>query len=473
MQVVIIGGGISGLATAFLLQQGARAAGRQLSLTLLEEERQVGGKIRSLRSDDGYLCEWGPNGFLDGKPATLELCKQLELGEALLRSNDNARRRFIYAGERLHQVPENAAAFCRSGLISWPGKLRMATEIARPARRDKSDESLADFCRRRLGREALDRLVGPMVSGIFAGDPETMSLRSCFPRIHQLEVEYGGLFRAMLRLARQRRAARRSGQAVASASGPAGVLTSFADGLQELTDRLQQVLGDQVQVSSAATSLEPAPGGFTVQLADGRQLAAEVVVSAVPAYRLAGLVQGVDREMATLLEQIPYAPLQVACFGYRRQRIAHNLNGFGYLMAQPNPTPLLGTLWDSSIFVRRAPRDNVLLRSMLGGATHPQVAQWDSERVTTETAAALKQTMGITADPDFVQIFRHERAIPQYLVGHGARLQSLQQCTARHPGLFVTGNAFFGIGLNDCVTAAQRTATAILQRGSGGHTNSN
>ncbi|OEU48907.1 MAG: protoporphyrinogen oxidase [Desulfuromonadales bacterium C00003096] len=462
MQVVIIGAGISGLATAFLLQQEARAKGRQLSLTVLEEEAQVGGKIRSLRSDDGYLCEWGPNGFLDGKPATLDLCRQLAVAEELVRSNDNARRRFIYALDRLYQVPENAAAFLRSGLLSPAGKVRMAAEIVIPARRGGGDESLADFCRRRLGRQALDRLVGPMVSGIFAGDPETMSLQSCFPRIHQLEVEYGGLFRAMLRLARQRRADRRSGQAVASASGPAGVLTSFSGGLQQLTDRLQQVLADQVQVSSAVTGLEPAGAKFNLQLADGRQLSADVVVSAVPAYSFASLVKGFDQAMAALLGQIPYASLQVACFGYRRQRIAHNLNGFGYLVARPHAMPLLGTLWDSSIFPQRAPKDCVLLRSMIGGATHHEVVDWDRDRVLAETRAALRQTMGIDAEPDFVQIFRHRQAIPQYLVGHGQRLQDLQQCSARYPGLFFTGNAFFGIGLNDCVSAAQRTATAIL-----------
>lgn len=462
MQVVIIGAGISGLATAFLLQQQARANGRQLSLTVLEEEAQVGGKIRSLRSDDGYLCEWGPNGFLDGKPATLDLCQQLAVAEDLVRSNDNARRRFIYALDRLHQVPENAAAFLRTSLLSPSAKLRMAAEIVIPPRSGGSDESLADFCRRRLGRQALERLVGPMVSGIFAGDPETMSLQSCFPRIHQLEVEYGGLFRAMLRLARQRRAARRSGQAVASASGPAGVLTSFAGGLQQLTDRLQEVLADQVQVSAAVTGLEPAGAKFNLQLADGRQLTADVVVSAVPAYSFASLVKGFDQQMAALLEQIPYASLQVACFGYRRQRVAHNLNGFGYLVARPHAMPLLGTLWDSSIFARRAPQDCVLLRSLLGGATHPEVAGWDRDRVVAETRAALRQTMGIDAEPDFVQIFRHRQAIPQYLVGHGRRLQDLLQRTARYPGLFFTGNAFFGIGLNDCVSAAQRTASAIL-----------
>ncbi len=462
MQVVIIGAGISGLATAFLLRQEARAKGRQLSLTVLEEEDQVGGKIRSLRSDEGYLCEWGPNGFLDGKPATLDLCRQLDVAEELVRSNDNARRRFIYACDRLHQVPENAAAFLRSGLLSPVAKARMAAEIVIPARREDGDESLADFCRRRLGLQALDRLVGPMVSGIFAGDPETMSLRSCFPRIHQLETEYGGLFRAMLRLARQRRAERRSGKAVASASGPAGVLTSFSGGLQQLTGRLQQVLADQVQVSAKVVGLEPAGGKFNLQLADGRQLNADAVVSAVPSYSFASLVQSFDPSMSDLLGQIPYASLQVACFGYRRQRIAHNLNGFGYLVARPNKMPLLGTLWDSSIFPQRAPADCILLRSMLGGATHPEVADWDSDRVVAETRAALRQTMGIDAAPDFIQIFSHRQAIPQYLVGHGQRLQELQQRCARYPGLFFTGNAFFGIGLNDCVSAAQRTASAIL-----------
>lgn len=462
MKVVVIGAGISGLATAFLLQQEARAKGRKLSLTVLEEEDRVGGKIRSLPSDDGYLCEWGPNGFLDGKPATLDLCRQLAVAEELVRSNDNARRRFIYALERLHQVPENAAAFLRTGLLSPAAKARMAAEIIIPARRAGGDESLADFCRRRLGRQALDRLVGPMVSGIFAGDPETMSLQSCFPRIHQLEMEYGGLFRAMLRLARQRRAERRSGQAVASASGPAGVLTSFSNGLQQLTDRLHQVLTDQVQVSAKVIGLEPAGARFNLQLADGRQLNADVVVSAVPAYSFASLVKGFDQPMADLLGKIPYASLQVACFGYRRRRIAHNLNGFGYLVARPNTMPLLGTLWDSSIFPRRAPKGCVLLRSMIGGATHPEVADWESDRVVAETRAALRQTMGIEAEPDFVQVFRHRQAIPQYLVGHGQRLHDLQQRSTRYPGLFFTGNAFFGIGLNDCVSAAQRTASAIL-----------
>lgn len=461
MQIAIIGAGVSGLATAFALQQRAQQEGIALRLAVLEKEPRVGGKIRSLR-EEGYLCEWGPNGFLDGKPATLELCRKLQIAERLLRSNDNARKRFIYSRGRLHRVPENAGAFLHSGLISWPGKLRMAAEILVPLRRSEADETLADFCRRRLGREALEKLIGPMVSGIFAGDPETMSLKSCFPRIHQLETEYGGLFRAMIRLARQRRAALRAGKAVAGAAGPAGVLTSFAGGLQELTDRLQQVLGDAVFTASGVQSMRPRRRGFELQLENGRKIDAELVIAAIPAYALAGLVAGFEPAMAELLRGIPYAPMQVSCFGYRQESLGRPLDGFGYLVPHGERLDVLGTLWDSSIFAHRAPEGRILIRSMLGGATRPDVAGWDETEVRDRTVAALEKTMGISVPPEFVRSFAHPRAIPQYLAGHGRRLQALQERADRYPGLFFTGNAFFGIGLNDCVSAAERAAEQAL-----------
>lgn len=202
MKISVVGAGISGLATAFAIQQQACQLGLDLTLDIFEKEDCPGGKIRSEKVD-GYLCEWGPNGFLDSKPMTLELCREAGLAEQLLRSNDAARKRFIFSGGRLQRVPESAADFFRSSLVSWPGKLRLAAELLVPRRKDLADETLADFVRRRLGREALDQMVGPMAAGIFAGDPETMSLRSCFPRIHELEQQYGGLIRALLLLARK------------------------------------------------------------------------------------------------------------------------------------------------------------------------------------------------------------------------------------------------------------------------------
>ncbi len=203
-KIAVIGGGISGLATAHAVEQQAQEAGLAVQTVVLEKEERLGGKIWS-RREEGFLCEWGPNGFLDSKPMTLELCDRLGISERLLRSDDNARKRFIYTGGQLHRLPENGPSFLKSKLISWPGKARLACEPLIPAKRDGEDETLAAFARRRLGEEALDKLIGPMVSGIFAGNPETMSLQSCFPRIHQLEQEYGGLIKAMLRLAKEKK----------------------------------------------------------------------------------------------------------------------------------------------------------------------------------------------------------------------------------------------------------------------------
>jgi len=244
----VVGGGISGLATAWLLRDKARKAGVDVELTLLEKEDRIGGKILSIKAD-GYTCEWGPNGFLDSKPQTLELCSAIGVDGHLHRSNDNARKRFIYSGGELHRMPENGSSFLKSRLISWPGKLRLALEptpfIAKAPQ--GVDETLAAFGRRRLGQEALDKLIAPMVSGIFAGDPETMSLISCFPRIAELEREYGGLVRAMIMLAKKKKKERAAGKAVSSAAGPGGVLTSFREGIQYLTDALAASLEDVVQ----------------------------------------------------------------------------------------------------------------------------------------------------------------------------------------------------------------------------------
>ncbi|HKZ17006.1 MAG TPA: protoporphyrinogen oxidase, partial [Geobacteraceae bacterium] len=202
-KAIVVGGGISGLATAYLLREKANAAGVELDVTLIEKEKRLGGKIWSIKTE-GFLCEWGPNGFLDSKPQTLDLCAELNVTDRLLRSNDNARRRFIYSDGALHRLPESGPAFFKSNLISWPGKLRLAMEPFIPGPPTGIDETLASFGRRRLGDEALRKLIAPMVSGIFAGNPETMSLNSCFPRIAELEREYGSLVMAMIRLARKK-----------------------------------------------------------------------------------------------------------------------------------------------------------------------------------------------------------------------------------------------------------------------------
>ena len=260
-KAIVVGGGISGLATAYLLHKKALGAKVDLEITLIEQEKRVGGKIWSIK-DEGYICEWGPNGFLDSKPQTLDLCRALGAGAMLLRSNDNARRRFIYSGGMLHQLPESGPSFLKSKLISWPGKLRLAMEPFASKPPQDADETLAGFARRRLGDEALRKLIGPMVSGIFAGDPETMSLKSCFPRIAELESEYGSLILAMIKLAKQKKKDISAGKVVASAAGPGGVLTSFRGGIQTLTDILADRLGSAL-LQTGQSALRVEGGGRT------------------------------------------------------------------------------------------------------------------------------------------------------------------------------------------------------------------
>jgi len=460
-RVVVIGAGISGLATAYALEQLSVAHELELDVVVLERRERTGGKILSLK-EEGYLCEWGPNGFLDSKPSTLELCDSLAVRERLLRSNDNARKRFIYADGNLHRLPENGPAFLKSGLISWPGKMRLAMEPFIPKRTDGVDETLADFARRRLGAEALDKLIGPMVSGIFAGDPETMSLKSCFARIYELEQEYGGLIKAMIKLARKKRAEQKAGKAVASAAGPGGVLTSFGGGIQELTDAVAAGLQGEVKVAAGVQEIRQVEGGYRLSLEDGSMLEAELVVSAAPAHAMAGMLHTLSPETSALLREIPYAPMNVICFGYQRDKIAHDLMGFGYLNAKREKRPTLGTLWDSSIFPQRAPEGHVMLRSMMGGATNVGAISWSDAEVQQKVQGDLEKIMGITAIPDFVRIYRHERAIPQYIVGHARRVVSVEESLAGYPGMFITGNAFAGVGINDCTLAAQRTAEKVI-----------
>ena len=456
-KAIIIGGGISGLATAYLLRKKAAAEGVELEISLLEKEPRVGGKIWSIK-EEGYLCEWGPNGFLDSKPQTLDLCRQLGAAEFLLRSNDNARKRFIYADGVLHRLPENGKAFLQSKLISWPGKLRLAMELFASKAPEEVDETLAAFGRRRLGDEALRKLIAPMVSGIFAGDPATMSLNSCFPRIAELEREYGSLIMAMIKLAKKKKKEVAQGKAVSSAAGPGGILTSFRNGIQTLTDILAEKLGASVVTQQTALRVSKgASAPYRVET-DQCELEADTVVLATPADISAGLLQELDTYINHVLQAIPYASMTVVCYGYERNRIRQDLNGFGYLIPKEEGMNTLGTLWDSSIFAGRAPAGKVLLRSMIGGACFPGYISLSDDEVNDRVQADLKKIMGIKGTPSFTRIYRHEKAIPQYTSGHGERLAHLGDKLRAHPGLFLTGNAYRGIGLNDCVAAADRCA---------------
>ncbi len=452
-RVIIVGGGISGLSLAYLLMKERPG----LDLVLLEAEERLGGKIWTDRAE-GFLCESGVNGFLNNKPKTLELSAGLSLSP--LKSSDAARKRFIFSKGKLCPLPESPPAFFKSDLLSVWGRIRIIYEMF-AAKGDKDDESLAQFGRRRLGREAFEKLIDPMASGIYAGDPEMLSLKSCFPRIHELEMEYGSLIRAMIKLQIKAKKEGKTGPG----AGPGGVLTSFPEGMEALILALKTSLGDRVRPGSRVASLMKAGGLYTVGLEDGSALEADTVVMATPAHAATQILRDLDAELSGVLAEIPYPPVSVVCMGYRKDRIGKSLDGFGFLVPFREGRRILGTLWDSSIFPNRAPEGFVLLRTMLGGARASKLALQDQGSLADLVAGELAEIMGIRVQPDFVRVYVHDRAIPQYTIGHQERIGTMEKLLSKHKGLYLSGNAYRGISVNDCIANSYRLAGELTAGG--------
>ncbi|MBN2719492.1 MAG: protoporphyrinogen oxidase [Proteobacteria bacterium] len=461
-KIAVIGGGISGLATAWFLREEALKQGRRIQVDLFEKEARPGGKFETVEQE-GYIIEGGPNGFLDNKPWTLDLVRFLGMEDRLLTSDQAAARRFIYSRGRLHELKPSILSFFLNGPLSVAGRIRIAGEFLATPTPKGEDTSLAEFARRRLGSEALERLIDPMVSGIFAGDPSRMSLRASFPRIAELEENFGGLTKALLKLRRDRIRAKRRGEEVTVSSGPSGpggVLTSFKSGVRELTDRLAGELDDRFHGKEQVFTLEGKDGRWRV-VSSGGDYTADSVILAMPSDAAAGLLAPIAPEAAQLLFQIPYSPMAVVGLGYRLADLAPPPHGFGYLIPSVEGINLLGALWDSAIFPGfRSDPDHFLIRAMVGGAQDPETPTLPEDVLLDFTLKNLARTMGLSAKPVFHALFRWEKAIPLYTVGHLERLERTESHLP--PGIFLTGNAYRGVGINDCVRDARTTAIKTL-----------
>ncbi len=451
MKIIIAGAGISGLATA----QALLFRQPDIEIVIFEAAQRVGGKVWTEKSHQGYLCEGGVNGFLDKIPRTPELCD--ESGVTPLSADAAAQNRYVYSRGELHKLPEKPPEFLASHLLSIPGRLRVLYELVAGGT-DNPDETLAEFGTRRLGREAFERLIDPMAAGVFAGDATKLSLQSCFPRIHEVEMEYGSLLRGLFKLQLQ---ARRAGKKNMPGPGPGGRLTSFADGMSVLTDKLAAQLDSRIHTASPVVDVSRNGQRYQVQLENGGEEEADALILATPAHAQTRILQRFDPLLAKLLSAIPYPPLSVCCFGYQTQRVGKVLDGFGFLVPSKEGRGVLGTIIDSNVFPGRAPEGSVLLRSMVGGARAPELATLPDEQLIDRVRDDLHDILGLQSEPDFIRIFRHERAIPQYVVGHAARLAAIDESLHRHPGLVLTGNAFKGVSLNDCVVNAWKTAKSL------------
>jgi len=457
VRIGVIGAGPSGLAVAWEMVSRARARERAVQVEVYERAPRPGGNVWT-DAVDGYRVEQGPEGFLDSSPRTIEIANALGLTDRLVGASEAARNRFLYVRGHLHPIPTGPLAFLRSGILSVPGRLRVLTEPLRPAG-TAEDESVLSFATRRMGGEAARRLVGAMVSGIHAGDPAVLSMPAAFPVLAKMERAHGSLTRALMAT---RREAKRTGRRGGGPAGPAGRLTSFAGGLRDLIDALVRELGTRVHLNAEAREARWTREGWRVGI-DGKDELFDRLIVTTPPWHAAALVNHTDPDLAVPLRAIPWAPVTVVALGFAASELKGvNLDGFGFLVPAGQGVRVLGCLWSSSIFPGRAPQGRVLLRTLVGGARDPEVAEYDDEALLDLVRYDLGRTMGIEATPEMVRIYRHPRAIPQYTLGHLQRLRAVRQRLERLPGLLLHGNGYAGVALNDSLRLAGEIAESAL-----------
>jgi len=457
--LAVIGGGVSGLTLAYLVTRRS-----SMDVVVLEREARVGGK---LQTDwlDGYCCEWGPQGFLDNVPETLQLARDLGLEGELLRAADEAGDRFIVRDGRLRRVPLSPPAFLRSDVLSLGGRLRVLLEPLQRGPRG-GDETVFEFARRRIGLEAAEVLVDAMVTGVFAGDARQLSLPATFPRMREMEATYGSLFRAMLALRREgsrHRAAGATSPRPGGPAGPGGTLTTFRRGMQQLTDTLAAALAQRARTNAAVTRVRRTAADFVLTLADGEELRARQVVAAVPPAAAAPLLGEVlDAGALAALREIPSVPVAVVMTGYASPRpFRHPTRGFGFLVPGREHRRILGTIFCSSTFPAQAPAGATLLRTLVGGARAPHLAHLKDGEILALVRQELDALLGGNPQPELVHIVRHSEAIPQYTLGHTSRVAAIQRGAAAVPGLYLLGNGYGGVAVNACIVEATRLAEQL------------
>jgi oxygen-dependent protoporphyrinogen oxidase len=510
-RIVVVGGGISGLAAAHRLTQRARSENAPaLEVLLLESSARLGGTLRT-HQRDGFLLEGGPDAFISEKPEALELAKQLNLESRLLETNEAYRRSFIVRGGRLRSVPEGFQLlapsrfwpFATTDIFSWAGKARMALDLFLPRRAtaqegEADDESLAQFVRRRFGREALERMAQPMIGGIYTADPEQLSLRATMPRFLEMERVHRSVIRAMWR------ARRRAPDAETRSTSGArySLFLSFDSGMQLLAERLVAALpAGTVQLNTRVEAIQfdeqtkswklrvgankttrgvetissdkttrtdnTTRGDETMRagdaMASNEMITADGICLALPAYASAQLLDGVDASLAADLSAIPYASTATVNLAFRRTDVPHPLDGFGFVVPFIERRKVIACTFSSVKFAGRAPEGHVLLRAFVGGALQPEMYALDEEAMTLAVREDLRSLLGIEGAPLFAHVEKWPRSMAQYHLGHLARVARIREQLRRFPALRLAGNAYGGAGIPDCIRSGHAAADELLQ----------
>lgn len=460
--VVVIGGGIAGLAAAYRLS--TMLPGQ--SVTLIERDTRLGGKLQT-ETVDGFVLEGGPESFLAAKPHALALCTELGLAGRLQGTDPDRKGAFVYHRNRLHPLPEGLTGLVptrlgpivRSRLLSPLGKARLALDYAIPARHDDHDESLGDFVSRRLGREAFERLVEPLMAGIYAGDGRQLSLAATFPQLRAGELTHGGLIKGVLAGRAAAPKPPTSGQRQSAFLAPIG---GMAEIVQALEARLREN-GVRIMTGRNASGLAALPGsqgGYVITL-DGREsLRASAVILAVPAFAASDLLRSLDPLASSILGQIPHVSTATISVAYRTEDVPHALNGYGYVVPRIANRSVLACTWTSRKWRGRAPDGYSLLRAFIGRAGQEQALAGSDDDLVALARDEFRQTLKITAAPVMTRISRWLQGMPQYTLGHPDRLVTIDERLAAHPGLFTAGAAYRGVGIPDCIHSGEAAAQA-------------
>ena len=448
-RLVVIGAGISGLAAA---HAAARSGSEALQILVLEKDSEPGGKARTRRVGP-WAVETGPAAYLSGDEELDDLVAGSGLQGEVRIANPSSAERFVVRGGRLRAVSPNPVKLARSGLLGPAGLIRLLGEPF--VSRATSEETVWDFAARRLGRQVADRLVGPMVLGVFAGDAKKLSLPAAFPRLAELEREHGSLLRGLMKS---------RGASSGGAGGPRGILTSFTEGMQQLPRALAaQRERWEVRCDCAVEGVAGGEEGWTIHLRDRPEpIAADALVLAGEAWSMAGLFSGPEESWRRQLREVAYPPVAIVALGLPKQAMHRVPRGLGALIPRSEGFRMLGVLFDGYLFEGRGPEDALLVRAFFGGAVDPSVTELADRDLVTLARSELERLLGLEEEPLFTDIVRWDRAIPQYEIGHPARVRDIDEGVARIPGLFLAGNALHGIAFGKAAAAGVRAGRAAV-----------
>ena len=469
-RIAIIGGGIAGLSAAWTLEK-ARRAGQDIDYALFEAGSRLGGVIGS-ETVDGCIIEGGPDSFLTEKPAAAQLCRELGIGDQLLPSNDAERKTYILVRNRLvplpdglmFMIPTKLVPTAMTRLFSLGTKLRMAREYLFPPAPATQDESVAAMTLRHFGQETVDRLVSPLLSGVYGGDASQLSVRAVLPRMVKMEQEHRSLTRAML-------AARKKAPTTSSrpAGPPPSLFTTLRGGMSQMADAVgAQLVPGSVRLEALVHGLgrndvrSENDRAWTVESTYGREQF-DAVILALPAWASADLLRLIDHPLAEALSGVPYSSSITMTLGYERADLANLPPGFGFLVPATEKRRMLACTFVHAKFAGRVPDGKGLLRCFLGGTGNDELMDWDDARLTQTVLRELEEILHLNAKPNFVRIHRSRRGMAQYGVGHLERIQLVRDRVATIPGLALAGNAYQGIGVPDCIRTGQEAADVALR----------